>query len=82
MAKLIRIRVRVEHLDIQAGRLESCESCPLALAIHRALGYPVYVAAENVGECTGDPTELGRQLAPLPASARRFLEDFDARRPV
>jgi hypothetical protein len=82
MPKSARILVRVEELDIRAGRRENCEGCPLALAIHRALGYPVYVAGEDVGECTGDPKVLGSRLAVLPARARRFVKDFDAGRKV
>jgi hypothetical protein len=82
MKKPRRVRVRVEWLDIEAGRRKNCVSCPLALAIHRAAGLPVYVAAEDVGECTGDPGDLGMRLGTLPARARRFVKNFDAGRDV
>ncbi len=83
MGKKARVYVHVLKLDIQAGYRKNCEGCPLSLAIHRALGYPVYVYGTHIRECEGDPQKgTGRLLAMLPESARRFILDLDEKRPV
>lgn len=84
MGKELRILVRVLQLDLDAGYREDCEGCPLALAIHRAIGYPVYVLVGGVvTEVDGLPAEASaRTIATLPASARQFQVDYDGRRRV
>lgn len=82
MSRKVRVLVRVLPIDIRYGWRDSCEGCALSLALHRALGYPVYVSGENIVKADGDPREGGRVIADLPSRARRFVADFDAGRKV
>lgn len=81
--KHLRIPVHVEAADIKAGHRGSCARCPVAIAIHRAVGLRVYVAAENIKKADGKTRgDRGNPIADLPEIATRFIEAFDAGRNV
>ena len=75
------ITVNVTQKDIDEGKERSCERCPVALAVNRALdtdtnecsvsGYAVHLDG---------PTSTG--FAQLPDEAVKFIERFDCRRLV
>lgn len=65
------MKIQVTAEDIVKGKRESCDSCPIALAITRKAG-----ERASVDECTAwfISTE---SLIPLPVSARKFVRAFD-----
>jgi hypothetical protein len=83
--KRLRVHVKVNALDIASGFRDCGGGCPLALAIHRAIGAPVDVGPESIfeyNEAFDREDDPGRRLAKLPPRARRFLAEFDASRKV
>jgi hypothetical protein len=69
------ITVRVTQKNIDEGSANSCDKCPIALAL-RDLGHEFDVTADYIFDGPG------RFIAALPARAVHFIEDFDLGREV
>lgn len=70
------VTVRVTREDIRKGCRFGGSTCPIALAISRALSLPADVGPNNFQLCH-EPL-FGRTNHPLPLSAQRFIDRFDA----
>jgi hypothetical protein len=70
----MRIRVSVTDRDIAEGVKGACE-CPVALALKRTLGRPVYVGFHDF--CfSDDPPGMTRKHYPI-QEAKAFIANFD-----
>jgi hypothetical protein len=69
--------VEVTQADIDAGTPNTCNLCPIAIALNRALG-----GAWFVREDEAIPLYAARRPVALPAAATGFIVMFDAREPV
>lgn len=70
--------VHVTQEDINSGIRTNCDSCPIAIAMHRILGEPVEVVWHSayigsIGNC---------RTVSIPRVATTFIQDFDGHRPV
>lgn len=75
--KTIQVEVGQELID--RGVQKDCSECPVALGISRNTGRFVTVSRGLITFSRGN-SFIGR--VPTPASARAFIDDFDAGRPV
>jgi hypothetical protein len=75
------IKVSVTAEDIREGTPGDYTSCPVALALRRALGDVSEIEVDNVEAeiflTNGDSLSLR-----LPPDAGRFINEFDCQRPV
>lgn len=70
-----RIHFRVTQDDIDTGRAQDCERCPVALAISRRLKTHVQVSSRTVNIYGADG--YFQQDISLPPIASRFITAFD-----
>ena len=70
-----RVKVRVTKADIRAGKQCNATECPLALAMHRALGERAVVGLCEWNRFMRDETFL------LPDAACEFRRNFDNAEP-
>jgi hypothetical protein len=71
------VRVEVTAGHIARGRPKDAACCAAALALSDAMGEPWEVYGEDAGPATGVADWIY-----LPPEAVRFVDDFDAGRPV
>ena len=73
------MRIEVTQEDIDNGEKRKCDTCAVAIAAHRAFkDCIILVDGEQM-----DVIRNGKwKVIDLPDSATRFIEDFDAGRPV
>lgn len=71
------MRIVVTKEDIADGRAFTCTKCPVALAMSRAFGMPIYVGPTSWGAFK-DGGPIGR----TPELAAEFMTRFDVGLPV
>ena len=69
----MKVTVEVTKEDIASGKKCSARACPLASAMGRSLGYPVYVSQSGWGDLGGE-----RKLSAVPEVCIQFISRFDA----
>jgi hypothetical protein len=79
--KEVDMRVYVSQKDIDNGTPSDPTSCPIARAIKRRYPQLDYVLVEGESATLGDDF-TDNETFWLPGIAIRFIEDFDARKPV
>lgn len=73
----MRALIEVTQQDIDAGAKRHCTSCPVALAISRAMGGGMVVVRYRTWSAPGLCASGG-----LPPSVTEFIRSFDAGRAV
>lgn len=68
-----KLKVEVTAHDIKNGARKSCEACPIARAVKRALHYKKSVDVNNYAANIDDY----KKIAILPAKASGFIRSFD-----
>ncbi len=68
------MKIEVTQEDIDRGVIESCISCPIALAVARAAKASTYVDGKLVSFLKGEVVSTSA----LPVEARIFVHEFDA----
>lgn len=72
--------IKITEQDIEAGKRNDCEKCPIALALNRAFenpkGFTISVCEDFVELFAVGDSE-GNLYFNLPANAQEFVFDFD-----
>ncbi len=68
-----KLKVEVTAHDIKSGARKSCELCPIARALKRALNYKKKVDVNNYSANIDDYKKIAR----LPTKASAFIRNFD-----
>ncbi len=80
MSRTVTVEVTAE--DIAAGERDSCERCPIAIAVQRTGLIRVHADADAIWGWPDDGDDTESIGCDTPDIAARFMEDFDTGEPV
>lgn len=76
------MKIKVEQKHINAGQRFKCHLCPVALAIQHTTDTSQDEVSVGMTTIQWSDKSKGNYETPTPASARRFISQFDQGKPV